>query len=105
MNIYHDDKFSSLLQKLKKKNRDNDSNIKKHTSGGIDSKRKIFNANNVNFKYTNINGILILNSFKINVGLNKKLTNQRYKRANTGINKIYNFRGIDNKNKNKDNEK
>ena len=105
MNIYHDDKFSSLLQKLKKKNRDNDSNIKKYISGGIDSKRKIFNANNVNFKYTNINGVLILNSFKINVGLNKKLTNQRYKRANTGINKIYNFRGIDNKNKNKDNEK
>ena len=99
LRINHDDKFSSLIQKYKKKNRDNDSNIKKFISGEIYNKRKIFNANNIHFKYTNINGVLILNSFKINLGINKKSTNQRYKRANTGINKIYNFRGIDNKKK------
>ena len=104
--IYSDDKFSSLIHKYKKKNRDNDNNnVKKFISGGIDNKRKMFNANNVNYKNMKINGVVILNSFKINVRLNKKIENKRYKRANTGINKIYNFRGIDTKKKLKDNEK
>ena len=104
--VYSDDKFSNLLQKYKKKNKENDYSIKNYISGGNDSKRKIFNASNVkNNKYININGGAITNTFKINVGINKKFTNQMYQRANTGINKIYNFRGIDNKNKMKNNEK
>ena len=92
MKIRDELQFSKMLQKFNKKNRANDANIKKFVSGGIDSKRKMFNANNVNFKYTNTNGVNILNTFKLNAGINKKPVTKRFKRANTGISKIYNFR-------------
>ena len=72
LHINYDDKFLSLVQKLKRNNRDKDSHIKNYISGGFDKKRKVFNANNVNYKYININGVAILNTFKINVGVNKK---------------------------------
>jgi hypothetical protein len=102
MKIRDDLQFSKMLQKYNRKNRANDANIKKFVSGGIDSKRKMFNANNVNFKYTNTNGVNILNAFKLNAGINKKSVTKRFKRANTGISKIYNFRVNEIKSKDKE---
>ena len=76
----------------KKGKRKESNSIRKYISGGIVNKRKMFN--NVNFKYSNnVNeGNAILNKFK-NEGMTKKPVNKRLKRANTGINKIYKFKG------------
>ena len=106
INIMHknnDQPFSNIIQKYTlKKNKANDANIKKFVSGGIDSKRKMFNANKVNFKYTNTNnGVNIFNAFNANNGINKKIINKNIKRSNT-INKIYNFRGNEIKSKEKE---
>jgi hypothetical protein len=89
----NNEKELNLVQKLNKKGRRKDSNsIRKYISGGIVNKRKMFN--NVNFKYSNnVNGgIALLNKFK-NEGMPKRPINKRLKRANTGINKIYKFKG------------
>ena len=89
----NNEKELNLAQKLNKKGKRKDSNsIRKYISGGIVNKRKMFN--NVNFKYSNnVNGgIAILNKFK-NEGMPKKPVNKNFKRANTGINKIYKFKG------------
>lgn len=89
----NNEKELNLVQKLNKKGRRKDSNsIRKYISGGIVNKRKMFN--NVNFKYSNnVNGgIALLNKFK-NEGMPKRPVNKRLKRANTGINKIYKFKG------------
>ena len=89
----NNDKELNLVLKINKKGKRKDSNsIKKYISGGIVNKRKMFN--NVNFKYSNnVNGgIAILNKFK-NEGVVKKPVNRNFKRANTGINKIYKFKG------------
>ena len=102
MKIKDDPQFSNLLQKYNKKSKANDDNIKKYISGGIDNKRKMFNANNVNFKYTNTNAINILNAFKTKADMNKKPVNRKFKRANTGISKIYHFRGHEIKSKEKE---
>ena len=102
MKIKDDPQFSNLLQKYNKKSKANDANIKKYISGGIDNKRKMFNANNVNFKYTNTNAINILNAFKTKADMNKKPVNRKFKRANTGISKIYHFRGHEIKSKEKE---
>ncbi len=102
MKIKDDPQFSNLLQKHNKKSKANDANIKKYISGGIDNKRKMFNANNVNFKYTNTNAINILNAFKTKADMNKKPVNRKFKRANTGISKIYHFRGHEIKSKEKE---
>ena len=66
MKIKVEHQLSNILKKNYRKNKANDSNIKKFVYGGIDSKRKIFNANKVNFKYTNTNAVNILNAFKLN---------------------------------------
>jgi len=89
----NNEKELNLVQKLNKKGRRKDSNsIRKYISGGIVNKRKMFN--NVNFKYSNnVNGgIALLNKFKTE-GMPKKPVNKKFKRANTGINKIYKFKG------------
>ena len=94
---------SNIMQKYKK-NKVNDSKIKKFISGGIDSKRQLFNKGTANFKYTaNFNGMAILNTFNSNAGMNKKLTIKNFKRANTGINKYNQFKGNDFKIKTKEN--
>jgi hypothetical protein len=88
----NNEKELNLLQKLNKKGKRKESNsIRKYISGGIINKRKMFN--NVNFKYSNnVNGgIALLNKFK-NEGMTKKPENKRFKRANTGINKMYKFK-------------
>ena len=60
------------------------------------------NANNVNinlnfnYKYTN-NVAGVLNTFKVNAGISKKFDKKRFKRANTGINKMYHFKGNEGK--------
>ena len=90
MRKYNDQQFSNLIRKYTvKKNKATETNVKKFVSGGIDSKRKLFNANKVNFKYSNTNGN-ILNA--CNNGINKKIVNKNIKRSNT-INKLYNFIG------------
>lgn len=89
----NNEKELNLVQKMNKKGKRKESNsIRKYISGGIVNKRKMFN--NVNFKYSNnVNeGNAILNKFK-NEGMTKKPVNKRLKRANTGINKIYKFKG------------
>lgn len=99
----NNEKVSNIMQKYKK-NKANESKIKKFISGGIDSKRKLFNKGTVNFKNTsNINRVAILNSFKSLAGMNKKPVNKHFKRANTGINKYNQFKGNDFKIKAKDN--
>ena len=99
----NDEKVSNIMQKYRK-NKANESKIKKYISGGIDSKRKLFNKGTVNFKYTsNSNGVAILNAFKSLAGMNKKPVNKHFKRANTGINKYNQFKGNDFKVKTKEN--
>jgi hypothetical protein len=88
----NNEKELNLLQKLNKKGKRKESNsIRKYISGGIINKRKMFN--NVNFKYSNNNnvGIALLNKFK-NEGMPKKPVNKKFKRANTGINKMYKYK-------------
>ena len=98
----NEEKVSNIMQKYRK-NKANESKIKKFISGGIDSKRKLFNKGTVNFKYTsNTNGVAILNAFKSMAGINKKPANKHFKRANTGINKYSRFKGNDFKVKTKE---
>ena len=91
-----DIKFSTLMEKYNnKKSKKNDVIIKKFVSGGIDSKRKMFNANNVIFKSSNNNtdGINILSGYKSNAGNNKKTFNRKlFKRSHT-LNRNFKFRG------------
>ena len=90
--VYNEKKLI-IMQKLNKKGKRKDSNsIRKYISGGIVNKRKMFN--NVNFKYSNnVNGgVALINKFK-NEGITKKPANKNFKRANTGINKKYKFKG------------
>lgn len=92
----HSSQISNIIQKNHKKTKINESKVKNTISGVILNKRKMFTANNVhinaNYKLTN-NVTGALNSFKLTAGTNKKLEKKTFKRANTGINKIYNFKG------------
>ena len=87
----NDKKYSNIFQKNNKKNKEGSNSIKKFISGGIINKKKIFN-NNDNSKNNNI-AAPIISTFKISTGKPKKPVNKIFKRANTGINKIYHFRG------------
>ena len=85
---------SNIFQKSNKRGKTNEgSNIKKFVSGVIMNKRRMFNVNNVNFKYTNKNAVFAIKMFKINETVNKKPVNRKYRRSNTGINTKYHFKG------------
>ena len=85
-------KSTTVFQKNNKKTKERADSTKKYISGGIGNKKKIFN-NNDNSKNINNNGAPIISAFKINSGMHKKPVNKNFKRFNTGINKIYHFRG------------
>ena len=85
-------KSTTVFQKNNKKTKERADSTKKYISGGIGNKKKIFN-NNDNSKNINNNGAPIISAFKINSGMHKKPVNKNFKRYNTGINKIYHFRG------------
>ena len=83
------DKHGNIIfPKNNKKNKEDIDSIKKYISGGILSKRKLF-SNNANFKNSNYNDV---GNLKQNFGISKKPGNRNFKRANTIINKMYNFR-------------
>ena len=85
---------SNIFQKSNKRGKTNEGgNIKKFVSGVIMNKRRMFNVNNVNFKYTNKNAVFAIKMFKINETVTKKPVNKKFKRANTGINTKYHFKG------------
>ena len=92
---------SNTMQKHHKKGKNTDSNIKNFIHGSFINKKKMFNPNNNNNdsnKYTN-NVYSILNTFRNSAESNKKFDKKKFKRANTGINKKYHFRGNEIKSK------
>ena len=74
--------------------------VKKYISGGISSKRGMFNNQNqnqnqnqiANNRYNPNSGITFLNNVKPNPTVNKRPLKQKLKRANTGINPVYNMK-------------
>ena len=103
MRMKNETQFPFFIQKYAKKSKGYDININKLLSGGIDIKKKLFMVNKVNYRYTSTNGygFNLLNSYKASSGINKKSVNKNFKRANTGISKIYSFRGSEIKYKEK----
>ena len=92
---------SNTMQKHHKKGKNTDSNIRNFIHGSFINKKKMFNPNNNNNdsnKYTN-NVYSILNTFRNSAESNKKFDKKKFKRANTGINKKYHFRGNEIKSK------
>lgn len=88
---------SSLFHKHSKKNKGHrgSNTINKNISSGIIRKRKFFNHNsnlksNNNF---NNNYDIPANNNKLNSALARRPFYKSFKRANTGINNLYNFRG------------
>ena len=68
----NDPQLSSIFQKNNKRGKTKEeANIKKFVSSGIINKRRMFNVNNINLKYTNKNPIAVIKMMKSNEALNK----------------------------------
>jgi len=89
--------FSLLYKNYKKNKGYRDSNsINKNISSGIIRKTKFFNQNNnlkSNNNINNNNNDIPSNNIKLNSVNTKKPINKKIKRANTGINRLYLFKG------------